>query len=199
MWKQLSFLSNENKCIFHCTLVSHSGNFLFLTVRSICNFTSLPPPSACKSDISEKRVLKCTHASVSLKFWLEYMSALGKHKLTLLGTMMLKGVHWRLGTHFLSSLSETIKNFKWHLKIFNFHYHVFMEDLWNLSTLPLCSPHAIVFSALNYCLDFLIKTKLSKVSCSPSIRGSACLTFWPPCEPQTFLKQAFPSRSDSTA
>lgn len=139
MWKQLSFLSNEHTnasfiALWITACQSLGETFFSNSYRSIYNFTLLPQPSAPKYDISEKRVLKCTHASETLEFWLEYVSALGKHKLTLLGTVMLNGVHWRLGTHFPSSLSETQKNFKWHLKIFNVRYHVFMEDLWNTST-----------------------------------------------------------------
>lgn len=47
------------------------------------------------------------------------------------------------GTHFPSSLSELKKNLKWHLKIFNFSYHVFMEGLcvsFSLQSHALASP-----------------------------------------------------------
>lgn len=97
---------------------------------------------------------------------------------TSLGTVVVKSVHWRLVTHFPSSLSEKLKCFRWHLKIFKFHYYIFMEDLWDTNTLRHCDSHSTVLLALNYCLDFLIKMKSSKVSCSPYTRADILANVW---------------------
>lgn len=158
---------------------------------------SFPLTSPChpKSDMAEKRGLRFAPVTANLKFWEEPVSELGSHQLTRSETVTpLKGVHRRLGTHLPSSLNETLTKI---LRAFFKYLNSMVIALCQTCEVqthflpaslipPSVRPWIIVFY-------FLINMQSSKVSRSPFLRVSGCLTLGPACELKTFLKQAFPA------